>query len=197
MPLAQKPRRTVAPAEPLLTLQEVKTHLRIDHEEEDAYLEGLIQAAAEHLDGRAGILGRALVSQTWVQEWDGFPACRRLRLPLPDIQSVAITYLDASGMGQTLSEDDYHVTHDARSGLVVLDDAASWPSTADRPDAVTATMVAGFGAADDVPRPIRTAALIALAHWYKTREAVNIGNIVNEMPLSVDALAAPYRMVGL
>jgi uncharacterized phiE125 gp8 family phage protein len=197
MPCPLKPRRTVAPAEPLLTLAEVKAHLRVDHDDEDNLISSLIAAATDHLDGRAGVLGRALVTQTWVQEWSGFPACRRIRLPLPDVQSVTITYIDDDGAEQTFAASGYHVTHDSRSGLVILDDDASWPSTTDRPDAVTITMVAGFGDPDAVPRAIRTAATILVSTWYRNRDAVVTGTIAAAMPISVDRLIQPYRLVGV
>lgn len=196
MPVAQKPHRTVAPAEALLTLAEVKTHLRIDHAEEDDYLSGLVEAATAHLDGRAGILGRALVTQTWAQDWSGFPALDCIRLPLPDVQSATITYHDDDDTEQAFGGDQWHLTQDARSSLILLNRAASWPAAGGRPDAVTITMVAGFGAAGDVPRPIRTAALMLLASWYENREAVNVGNIVSVLPIAVDALLTPYRRVG-
>jgi uncharacterized phiE125 gp8 family phage protein len=197
MPCPLKPRRTVAPAEPLLSLAEVKAHVRVDHDDEDDLISSLIAAATDHLDGRAGVLGRALVTQTWVQEWSGFPACRRIRLPLPDVQSVTISYIDADGAEQTFPASDYHLTHDARSGLAILDDAASWPSADDQPDAVTVTMVAGFGDREAVPAAIRIAAMILVATWYASREAVVTGATASVTPISVDRLIQPYRLVGV
>ena len=58
-------------------------------------------------------------------------------------------------------------------------------------------MVAGYGGADDVPQAIRTAAAMLVAHWYRNREAVNVGNITSELPLGVQSLIAPYRRVGV
>lgn len=36
--------------------------------------------------------------------------------------------------------------------------------------------------------------LLLIGHWYEHREAVNVGNIINTMPLSVEALLMPYRV---
>ena len=39
------------------------------------------------------------------------------------------------------------------------------------------------------------AILLLIGHFYANREAVNVGNIVTQMPLAVDALMQPYRRV--
>ena len=57
------------------------------------------------------------------------------------------------------------------------------------------TAVAGYGAeGSNVPAPIRIAMRQWISQWYDNREAVNIGNIVNEMPNSAPALLANYRL---
>jgi hypothetical protein len=63
-----KPVRTVPPAEMPVSLDEAKLHCRVDHNAEDAHITGLIAAAATHLDGWSGILGRALVNSDMVAE---------------------------------------------------------------------------------------------------------------------------------
>jgi hypothetical protein len=35
-----------------------------------------------------------------------------------------------------------------------------------------------------------------IGHWFSNREAVNVGNIVSEMPLGAQALLAPHRRTG-
>lgn len=46
-----------------------------------------------------------------------------------------------------------------------------------------------------VPRGILNGMLLLIGSLYRTREAENIGNIVNEMPWGVKALWAPYRIM--
>jgi uncharacterized phiE125 gp8 family phage protein len=55
--------RTAASPIPLISLQEIKTHLRLDHALEDEYLENLIQGSTEWVEHE---IGRALLHQTWV-----------------------------------------------------------------------------------------------------------------------------------
>jgi uncharacterized phiE125 gp8 family phage protein len=57
-----------------VSLAEAKAHLRVDFDDEDALISGLIDAATQHLDGWSGVLGRALMPQTWEMSLDRFPA---------------------------------------------------------------------------------------------------------------------------
>lgn len=75
------PVRVTPPAEPPVSLEEAKAHLRVDFGDDDLYVAGLIEAATAHLDGWSGILGRALVTQTWRQDLCGFPRDGVIRLP--------------------------------------------------------------------------------------------------------------------
>lgn len=185
-----------APAEAIVSLAEAKAHLVVDHGEDDALIESLVAAATAHLDGWSGVLGRALVAQTWRQGFDGFRDCLRLRLgPVADITSVA--YVDTAGAAQTVSTSLYRLLADDLGAFVHLAEGMAWPSTACRPDAVTVTFVAGTAAAD-VPKPIRLAILMLVAQWYRAREAASDpGGDVGELPFAVTALIAPFRRVGV
>lgn len=184
------PVRTVAPAEGLLTLDDVKAQCRIDSSDEDALVQGLIDAVTARLDGYSGILGRALIEQTWRQDFDGFDDA--LRLPLGDLMAVSsVTYYDGSNVSQTLATTIYTAFSDEIGPYVALKPDQSWPVTYSRADAVRVTWTAGFGAAaTDVPQAIRHAALLMISQWYDNRSADHA------MPVAADALLAPYRRTG-
>lgn len=44
---------------------------------------------------------------------------------------------------------------------------------------------------------VHAAMLLIIGHWYANREAVNIGNIVAEIPMGTEALLRPYRVMGV
>ena len=44
-----------------------------------------------------------------------------------------------------------------------------------------------------IPRPMRSAMLLLIGHWWKNREAV--GNVGAAVPLAVDSLLWPYRVL--
>lgn len=195
---AQVPVRTMAPAATPLSLDEVRSHLRVDHHDDDTLLEALIDVVTERLDGYTGVVGRALITQTWRQEWSDFPRSRWLSLPLSPVQSVVVQYLDESETLRTLDAAVYYLVNLPHGPFVELDEDSNWPDTADRPDAVQVTIVCGYGdAAADVPRPLRQAALLMLSELYEHREAVAVGVSAAAIPmtLTVERLLAPYRRV--
>ena len=184
-----------APAAHPVSLADAKAHLNVDHDEDDDLITACLDAAVGHLDGVAGVLGRALVTQTWDQSIDDFPYGDDLPLFLAPVTSVtSVTYRDMAGDTQTLTADAYMLRQ--RHGLtwVHLKDGYTWPETDDEPNAVTVRFVAGYGDDEDVPGPLRAAIKLHIGHLYENREAVNVGNIVTEFPMGDDALIAPYRV---
>jgi uncharacterized phiE125 gp8 family phage protein len=196
---AQKPERVTAPATALITLAEVKQYLRIEEDEiaEDLLLGSLILSATNTLDGYSGLLGRALVDQQWRQRFSDFPEGDLLPLPLGTVRTPpVVTYRDTLGGEQSFTA--FHLVTTALGPAIELQDGATWPQTATRPDAVTVTWTAGYGPAPaDVPEIFRTAALQLIAHWYGTRETVNVGNIVTEVPWGLrQTIAAMGAVTG-
>lgn len=185
------------PAAAVVSVEEAKAHLRVDGADEDSYITALVAKATRAAEQ---FCDRAFISQDWVLVLDAFPACgKMIKLPLPPLVSITkLDYVDASGASRTLAPEDYQVSK--RSPAVVAPaPGKSWPATqAGRLDAVTIEFTAGYGDdTADVPVPIHHAILLLAAHWYENREPVNIGNIVNALPFTVDSLLAPYRVWSL
>ncbi|MEM6907179.1 MAG: head-tail connector protein [Pseudomonadota bacterium] len=192
----QKPELVTAPATALLSLSETKEFLRIDGDDDDALLASLIGAATAKLDGYQGLVGRALITQTWRQHFDDFPVGNRLALAFGPAQSVAsLSYKDQTGGSASFAS--FHLVDEPIGPVIALEDGASWPSTATRPDAVTVEWVAGFGdAPSDVPESVRLAGLQLIAHWYANREAVSVGVSVAELPWAVTQTITAFRAFG-
>ena len=72
------PVRTVAPVADLVSLAEAKAQCRVDDSDSDVLMTALIKAATDHLDGYSGVLGRALITQTWAVDFGGFSDLIRL-----------------------------------------------------------------------------------------------------------------------
>ncbi|WP_157014892.1 head-tail connector protein [Mesorhizobium xinjiangense] len=200
-----KPVRVAPPAEPVVTLAEAKAHLRVNAEgegsllpnEDDSLITGLIAAATEHLDGWAGILGRCLVNQDWRIDLPAWPATC-IALPFSDVSSVTVNYFDQDDVEQTLSSSEYELAASATGTVVRFKKTFSRPAlNDDRADAVQVTMTAGYGAAADVPQPIKQAILLLVGAWYENREETVIGTIASPLPdsVAVNALITPYRRV--
>lgn len=184
------------PAADPVTLAELKQHVRVDHDDDDAHLRICLAAAVARVDGWSGILRRGLVTQTWSESFRYFYG-RRIWLRLAPVQSIAsVIYFDLDGVERTVDAADYRLQVRNGEGYLELDDDASWPSVDARDDAVTITYVVGYGdAASDVPAPIRSAILITAADLYEQRETNVIGASVAQWggSATVDALLGSYR----
>jgi uncharacterized phiE125 gp8 family phage protein len=201
-----------APTNLVLTLAEVKAHLRVEDtaNDEDALIISLLRAVHERFDGRDGILGRALITQTWELTLDAFPSTRSQALgyrgpgfaadaivmPLPPLVSVtSIKYTDTAGTEQTFSSASYTVDITSQPARIVPVYGETWPSTRGEINAVRVRFVAGYGADwNAVPVPIKQAMLLVVAHWYEHREDVLVGVPASQLPMGAEALLLPYQV---
>lgn len=194
-----QPQRIVAPSGEILTVSDAKEHLRVTVSDEDDLILGYIRAIEAHLDGYSGILGRALINQTWRAEWNAWQECRQV-LPLPDVSSATIKYFDVNNALQDVSSQQFRVIQTALGSAVEWDQSFTAPSLYARSDAVRIEMVCGYGAdASFIPKDIVHAAKLYLGAFYENRENTVIGTIVSELPssLSIDALLFKHRRTGL
>lgn len=165
-----------------LTLEQVRSHLRLSQTDDDSELSTLwIPAARREIEKAIGV---ALITQTLRLTLDHFPLSfpgHAIELPIGPVQSVAsITYYDTDNVLQTVDDEDYLV--ETTTGRVVPAEGCTWPATFDRPGAVRVNFVAGFGdAAADVPAGLRSAMLIQVREMYE-------GNVAGELSPTVDRL---------
>lgn len=186
-------RVTDAATEPV-TLAEASAWLRVDSSDDASEITTLITTARQMVEDATG---RALISQTWRLRQSEWPVAV-IELPASPLVSVeSVKYYPADGSAQaTLSSASYHVLTDAEPGLVVLKADYDWPDIADRPDAVEVNFTAGYADADAVPRTLRHAVLLLIAHLYENRSPVNVGNIVTEVPITIKHLLESQRVGG-
>jgi len=204
----------VTPPKPVLSLAEVKDHLRVEQTYlgEDALIDGLIQAATAHIDGPTGWLGRCLGRQTWDMKLDSdeWPAGSTDYLQLPCRPTIAVDfvkYTDTDGVEQTWR--DYtvlglnSVTSPAR---IIPNWRSTWPRVrSPLGEAATVRFTAGYSKSDgesspgyvnDVPTPIRAALKLMIGDLYMFRETVSIEHIAPRinMTTTVENLLAPFRV---
>jgi uncharacterized phiE125 gp8 family phage protein len=172
---------TSPPDGPIVQLGVAKAHLRLESTDEDALVSQLVEIANAHFDGPDGILGRALLTQSW--QWTTpIPENGRLVVPLAPLQSIDAFSVD----GTTLDPADYGIT-DANHGILTV--AAAWRCR----DAVI-DFTAGYGNANAVPLTIGQAMLLLVGHWYESREEfAPFEHAPRSIPYGVRALTAPYR----
>ena len=197
---------TAAPDELPVDLDRFKSQARIDATTEDALLRAYLRAAIAYLDGPTGILGRALMTQTWywrLDDWSEFQdmggGIYGIEAPLPPLLSVtSISYIDVNNTTQTWASSNYQADIYSTPGRIALAPAVSLPSLYGngKVNQVTIRFVAGYGASPtDVPEDIRLAITLIAAHWYERRLPYEIGaGQMHTIPMSADALLFKYRM---
>jgi len=185
--------RSVAPVADVITLAQAKEHCRISHDDEDLYISSLIAAAVSYVDGD-GLLGRAMITQTWVQWVPQSPGWVRLAMG-PFQALVSVEYYNAAGDLLAADLADFETRLSGDHVICKPRENAEWPNADDRADAIKITYRVGFGDdADDVPAGIRHALLMLVSHWYENREAVIVGTGAINTPMAFDMLINRERV---
>jgi uncharacterized phiE125 gp8 family phage protein len=197
------------PAGQVITTAEVKARLAVSGTDDDVAIAAMIAAAQSALDGRDGMLGRALLTQTWKGHLLDFPGYgwtgsqSWIRLPLPPTSAVSeVAYLDANGTKVVVAGTDYIRAPGGWAGDVLIP-KNTWPVmnsyTYSRPDQVQITFVAGYGAAASVPEPIKQAMHLLVGDMYAFRETAQVGSVSSQIQMTpdVDLLLAPYKVQAL
>lgn len=179
-------------------LARAKAHLNVDWDEpaNDMLIAAQLRAAIGAIENRTG---RALSPKRFTERGARFPCGYGERLTLtkdPVASIVSVTYVDNDGVEQDLDAADYR-SIEGEPWSIIAPFGGSFPATEERPDAVRVTYVAGYPEGE-CPPELQSAVLLMLGHLYMNREAVNVGNLVTDLPLAVEWLCNPYcrRRVG-
>jgi uncharacterized phiE125 gp8 family phage protein len=171
----------VAPASaPLDVDDDVKPHLRISHNGEDAKLARLVSAAVGEPDAPTGWLGRSIITRTLRLTLDAAPA-RVIYLPGPPTTKIEnISYRD--------TDDNIVVIYDPDAGpvdtiglitdltsepaLIWPDEDIGWPTDIKSgPDSMRIDYVTGYANAAAVPDVINQWLLLRVGELYRDPEA--------------------------
>jgi uncharacterized phiE125 gp8 family phage protein len=172
---------------PIVTLQEAKSHLRVDYSADDGLIAAYIDAAVATFQRRTRTL---LGSQTRTMRLSTFHTARLEWAPLVSLTSV--TYLDESDMEQTLSASLYRI--DGRQFFPSVVFYGSLPATAPESlDPVTITYQAGLVA---TPPDVRICLLQLISTYYRDRES-SAPVMLREVPFGAKAIMDSYAMPRL
>lgn len=152
-----------------ITMQQVKDHLRITWDEEDALIYSLLSAGREYAEN---LTSQAIIEQTITAYYHSLPYHEgAIDLPLSNAISItSVTYTDDAGVVQTVSASDYYLVQGQPNRIYFKE---GYPSAKNRPESVVVTYEAGFGPTPFKPFPmaIKAAILIMTADMYENREA--------------------------
>lgn len=125
-----------APATLLITLEDAKQNLAIEHSLDDARITNLIKAAQELIEEEADV---SLQSTTYTLKSCNFPSTL-LKPPVASIDSIE--YFDADNAQQTLASSEYYLLSSRYEAKIIYPNTL--PSIYSRPDAVTTTYTTGY-----------------------------------------------------
>lgn len=186
-------RLQTAPAAEPVTLDELKTHLRITDTSEDDYLTALIAEARQEIEDLTGI---AFISQEWLLTLDRWPAAREdwwdgvreahpdilyggnrqnfasvvlPRYPLVTVDTITVYPETGAGTAVTIAN-VFDVDTQSLRGRLTIKRGAVWPIALRANNAIEIAYTAGYGAdATAVPAPLKRAIRQMAAYAYEHR----------------------------
>lgn len=205
-----------APSIEPVTVDQLRSHLRLDTTVDDEYLETLITAARELFEEQTQ---RSLIQQTWssfldaapcggdgLGWWDGvrqgsIKQNQPNKIELPKLPVYAFDFIKSYDDDDTATEfdaDNYHVELWASPVYVALKNGAVWPTPTRSTNGLEFRYKSGYGPnATDVPAAIRQCLMILAAHWYENREIVVIGTITSTLPQGAQKIINKYKVMRL
>ena len=166
-----------------LSLDELKRRLHITFADDDAELQGYLDAAESYLgDPENGILRRPVVAQEFIEVFDSFD-CIWLAFP-DDARNLSIAYTDHDGL--PLLVGDIFTTH---RGRLMLNHGQAWPR---HTGPVTVTYTAGWEAGS-VPAGIQEAGYFIARSYYEQGDELDSDRFRSVVAFKVSG----YRRVTL
>jgi uncharacterized phiE125 gp8 family phage protein len=196
---------TPAASDPV-TLDEAKQWARIDTDDDNDLISGLITSATIAAEE---YLCRSIMPQTWRLTidldrsgdcwWDGVmdgpltslygELARIIPLPRGPVQNImsVVTY-SLQNMSSTYASSNYRL--DASGGRLILNYGAMWPSNLRPEAAIEVLYSAGYAS---LPRPIKTGIMVHVSALYEQR---GMCEDPMALPPAAQQLYSPYRILG-
>ena len=178
------------PVDEPVTLNDLKQHLRIANEFEDAAIEAFGKAARQTIETRIGI---CFLSQRWT--WRVTLEAGELTAftpfsPLAHVETIS--QVDRAAETVLLVDQDYSVVTGSPGEICFH---RSTPIL-DAPVTYEIVFSAGYSSIVDIPAALIQALLMLTAHFYENRESASERRVYS-IPEAIDALLTPYRQVRI
>lgn len=148
-----------------LSLDEVKTYLKVDNSADDTLITNLIAQVISHMEGYSW---RSLVPSTYIVYTNEFGDYIPLRRgPVSGI--TLIQYYDTSNAIQTLDSGSYFLAI-GQPDRVCLEYGYTWPTLFDRSDAIIVTYTTN----PSIEESVKEDTLKAIGYLYQHRDSIEV-----------------------
>lgn len=177
------------PAAEPVSVEEVKSHLRISHSHDDSYLATLLAAARSHIET---VTRKRMITQSWRLMFDSAGKSGRLFLPVGPVQSVSRVLLFSSDdTSAELDSAGYEVDITSDPARIRFE---TMPLAHRTFAGIGIDVTVGYGAAGNaMPVNLRHAILLLAGHLYGFREVASADGRLETVPVGFEALIAPFR----
>lgn len=207
----------------VVTLEEAKQHLVVEHSDDDVLITRYVLAAIAFAEARTEQALRVRRYRAFGPCWPA-QGVQLLYGPVRQIESVQ--YTDTDGSVQTLATDLWQTLPYNGYQLLHFYDSPPWPKYG-LLDAVSVTYLAGYGKLpgttanehgfpytlplvlgysggavqtdvnDRLPDNIRHAIYMLVGHWYENRESVVVGTANSAVAIAAEDLLHQERILGV
>lgn len=184
-------KRLSQPSTEPVSLSDMKAQLNIKDTVQDAVITRRITEAREWIEA---FLQRALITSNWQLVMDEWPGSAELLFP-PVASVSSVKYIDANNVLQTLSSSAYYLDNYREPAMLHSAYGYDFPDALAVPNAVRVEYVAGYANAAAVPSPIKEALMLLVGHWMNYQGDAESGSVITRVPLAVEQLLQPYRIL--
>ena len=176
-----------------VTFPQIKRHLRLDHAEDDEYLDELTQTATLHVEAATG---QSLITRTMRQYINELPDGHCIELTVWPIKFIKeVRGYDFDGTPTVLNSSSYKLDNCSCPSVLMINQDISFQAIS---NGLEVDMIAGYGdTAVDIPSNISRAILVLIAHWYELRGVPLEADRTSVIPDGLNALLEPLKRVRL
>jgi len=175
-------------ANDIISVADIKEHLRVTHNLEDDLIVGIRAAAINYVQNYANVILGSVTAYGYM------PTFAATYFPVGPVTAVsAVEYeTDNAGTLTSMASSAWHVDTKSRPARISFSDVPSPYEHALMPIRVTFTV---GHAVDSIPGVIIQALKLLCAHLYENRQDEIVGTITSRVKLGLDALLSGERII--
>jgi len=163
-----------------ISLATAKSHLRVDHSDDDAYITALIWASMRSVEDYTKI---ALSDAQYSQHISEFPS-DYIELLIGGVNSITgISYIDVNDQTITINQNDYYKDYSYNPARIYWKSSFSAPTLSKNERVIKIIFRAGNDISHDpLPYTIQQSLLLIIGHYYENRMDV-VNTLNREIPM--------------